>query len=155
MGRILGIDYGIRRVGAAISDPSRTIASPLEVHERSSPDRDARHYRELVAEERIERIVVGLPLHTGGGENELSRQARRFARWLAETTGCAVVLADERYTTRQAEELLQSHGVRRKGRKERRDMLAAQILLQGYLDAGCPEADVKGLPLADEPEPTP
>lgn len=155
MGRILAIDFGLRRVGAAISDPSRTIASPLEVYERKNSALDARHYRDLADEQRVERIVVGLPLHTGGGESELSRQARAFARWLTEITGRPVVLADERYTTRQAEEILQAQGVRGKGRKARRDMLAAQILLQAHLDAGCPESDVSALPLADEPEPRP
>jgi putative Holliday junction resolvase len=153
MSRILGIDFGTRRVGAAISDPSRTIATPLEVYERTTRERDARHYRELVAEEAIGRIVVGLPLHTGGDESELSRQARSFGRWLAEITGRPVVFADERYTTIHAEEILRTHGFRRKGRKERRDMLAAQILLQGFLDAGCPESDTPSLPLGDEEQP--
>lgn len=155
MSRVLGIDYGTRRVGAAVSDPTRTIASPLEVYERSSRERDASHYRELVAEEGVARIVVGLPLHTGGGESELSRQARNFGRWLAEVTERPVAFADERYTTRQADELLMDHGFRRKGRKERRDMLAAQILLQAYLDAGCPEGEAPGLPLEDPPGPEP
>jgi putative Holliday junction resolvase len=157
MTRVLGIDFGLRRVGAALSDPTRTIATPLETYERTTRERDAHHYRDLVEAEGIERIVVGLPLHTGGGESELSRQARNFGRWLASVTRLPVHFADERYTTRQADELLREHGRRRKGkgRDPRRDMLAAQILLQAYLDAGCPESDSPALPLADDPEAAP
>lgn len=155
MGRILGIDFGLRRIGAALSDPSRTIATPLEVRERTTPERDGRHYRELVEEDRIERIVVGLPVHTRGAESELSRQARAFGRWLAGVTGRPVFFHDERYTSREAERLLRAQGLRRKGVQARRDMLAAQIMLQSYLDAGCPEAAVPPGPLEDPPETEP
>jgi putative Holliday junction resolvase len=151
MGRILAIDFGTRRVGAAISDPSRVIASPLETYVRTTPQRDAAHYRALVADEGVERIVVGLPLHTGGGEGESAVQARAFGRWLADATGRPVVFYDERYTSLQAEDLLITHGVKRKGRKARIDRLAAQILLQAYLDAECPEADTVATPLEDRP----
>lgn len=139
MGRILGIDYGLRRVGAALSDPGRSIATPLEVHERQSPARDAHHYVELVAEEGIERIVVGLPVHASGEEGESARAARAFGTWLAEVTGCPVVFYDERYTTTIAEEILRSSGIKAGKRKALRDQIAAQVLLQAYLDAGCPE----------------
>lgn len=152
MGRILALDYGTRRIGAAVSDPSRTIASPLEVYERRGPVRDAAHYRGLAAEERIERIVVGLPLHTGGGEGELAAQARAFAAWVAAVTGLPVVLYDERYTSVQAEEILREHRVSFRDRKALRDRLAAQILLRAYLEAGCPEVEAPAAPLADAPE---
>ncbi len=75
---ILGLDFGTRRIGASISDPGRTIAFPLELNERRGPDGDARHYRELVRENDIERIVVGLPLHTSGREGRLAAAARSF-----------------------------------------------------------------------------
>lgn len=149
MGRILGIDYGLRRVGAALSDPGRSIASPLEVYERRGPRVDARHYRELVDEERIERIVVGLPVHASGEEGESARAARAFGTWLSEVTGRPVVYCDERYTTTIAEEILRESGVRASKRKALRDQLAAQILLQGYLDAGCPEMTTPPAPLDD------
>jgi putative Holliday junction resolvase len=149
MSRVLGLDFGTRRVGAALSDPSRSIATPLEVHERTTPERDAAHYRKLIEEEGIERIVVGLPLHTGGSEGELAGLARAFGRWIGEVTGRAVVFFDERYTSIQADEILRTPGVRRKDRKSRRDMLAAQILLQGYLDAGCPAVEPPASSLLD------
>ncbi len=149
MGRILGIDFGTRRVGAALSDPRHQIASPLEVYERRDPRQDARHYAKLVSEEEIDAIVVGLPLHTGGGEGELAALARKFGRWLGETTARPVVFFDERYTSVAAEEALRSAGLSPKERKARRDMLAAQILLQDYLDAGCPREDSAPSPLED------
>lgn len=152
MGRILGIDFGLKRVGAALSDPRRSIATPLEVYERRDERLDGRHYRELVEEEGVERIVVGLPLHTGGGESELSARARAFAAWLGTLTARPVVLYDERYTTSEAEELMRAAGLKSADRKARRDMLAAQLLLQAYLDAGCPETEAPPAPLADAPE---
>ena len=78
MARILGLDFGTRRVGAALSDPGRTMAFPLEVYELRGTEPDARHYRELVLENDVERIVVGLPLHTSGRESELAVRARTF-----------------------------------------------------------------------------
>ena len=149
MGRILGLDFGLRRVGGSISDPWRTIASPLEVYERGSVDQDARHYRELVREHEVERIVVGLPVHTSGREGELAARARDWGGWLASITGLPVAYADERYTSVEADHLMIESGLKRKRRRGLRDKLAAQILLQGFLDAGCPENAAPPLPLAD------
>src|SRR5579875_1147665 len=136
--RVLGIDFGTRRVGAAVSDPRRKIATPLEVYERRDAAQDARHYRALVAEHDVDLVVIGLPLHTSGQEGTSAKQARAWGSWLAMETGLAVVYHDERFSTVDAEERLIAAGVKRQGRKQRRDMLAAQILLQHYLDAGCP-----------------
>lgn len=150
MGRILGLDFGFRRVGAAISDPGRSIASPLEVYVRGSTDQDARHYRQLVREHEIEQIVVGLPVHTSGREGEMATQARTWGSWLATVTGLPLRLADERYTSVEADNLMLGSGLKRQKRKELRDKLAAQILLQAYLDAGCPDAEPTPQPLADQ-----
>jgi putative Holliday junction resolvase len=151
LSRILGLDFGTRRVGAALSDPRRMIATPLEVYERRTPERDARHYRELIENEGISRIVVGLPLHTGGGEGQSAGLAREWGAWIGEVTGLTVVFFDERYTTSDAEDVLKSQGLRLKDRKARRDMLAARLLLQNYLDAGCPETERPALPIEDHP----
>lgn len=149
MGRILALDFGLRRVGGAISDPGRVIASPLEVYERRNDDLDAKHYRELAREHEVERIVVGLPVHTSGREGQLAGLARRWGRWLASATGLPVAYADERYTSVEADNLMIQSGLKRQKRKDLRDKLAAQILLQGYLDAGCPEVEAPCEPLAD------
>jgi putative Holliday junction resolvase len=127
------------------------IATPLEVYERRGDAHDAAHYKTLVADEDIERILIGLPVHTSGGESQISSLARTWGAWLASQTGLPIVFFDERFTSADAEELLLAHGLTSKDRKARRDKLAAQILLQSYLDAGCPETEAPAMPLADEP----
>jgi putative Holliday junction resolvase len=152
MTRILGIDYGTRRVGAALSDPGGTIAFPVDVYELRGREADARHYRELVEENDVGRIVVGLPLYSSGREGELARRARSFGDWLAAVTGRPVVCFDERYSTVEAEQRLIDAGVTRQKRKGLRDKLASQIMLQGYLDAGCPETERAPTALSDPDE---
>lgn len=151
--RVLGIDFGTRRVGAAISDPRHQIATPLEVYERRDPKQDAAHYRALVVENDVVRIVIGLPLHTGGGESDSSRLARRWGTWLAEATGLPVYYHDERYSTVDADDVMRSAGFKPKDRKAKRDMLAARILLQNYLEAGCPEGEAPPQSLDDPASP--
>ena len=92
MGRVLGLDFGTRRVGAAISDPRRQIASPLEVHDRRDAAGDARHYQELVREHEVDRIVIGLPLHTSGRTGTSALLARQFGAGLHTATGCRRLL---------------------------------------------------------------
>jgi putative Holliday junction resolvase len=152
MKSILGLDFGTRRIGAAVSDPGRSIAFPLELYERRGPDGDARHYRELVSDNDIDRIVVGLPLHTSGRESPLAVQARAFGAWLVQVTGRPVSYFDERYTTVEAENRLLDAGLTRQKRKALRDKLAAQIMLQSFLDAGSPEIEAVPAPLADPDE---
>ena len=153
MPRVLGLDFGTRRVGAAISDPRGLIASPLEVHERRDPAQDAQHYQHLVREHEVDSIVIGLPLHTGGREGTSASLARAWGNWLSQVTGLDVVYFDERFTTVEAEETLIASGLKRQKRKSLRDMLAAQILLQNFLDAGCPRNEAPAAPLADPAEP--
>jgi putative Holliday junction resolvase len=146
--RLLGVDYGTVRVGLAVSDPERRIASPLTTYERRGRDGDERYFRKLVEEEEVGRIVVGLPVHTDGSESQKSAEARKYGAWLAGVTGVPVSYFDERFTTVEAEGFLLAAGLTNKRRKARRDRVAAQILLQSYLDADCPEEDTAG-PLAD------
>jgi putative pre-16S rRNA nuclease len=153
MGRILGLDFGLKRVGGAISDPGRTIASPLEVHVHGSIDQDARHYRKLVEEHEVQRIVIGLPVHTSGRDSEMANRARQWGAWLGSITGLPVSFADERYTSVEADNLMIQSGLKRQKRKKTRDKLAAQILLQALLDAGCPEQKPSVGPLADDKNP--
>lgn len=89
-------------------------------------------------------VVVGLPVHLDGREGAKAAEARTFGRWLAEVTGLPVVFWDERFTTVEAEAALWEAGLTHARRKERRDRVAAQILLQGYLDAGCPSGEGGG-----------
>jgi putative Holliday junction resolvase len=146
--RLLGVDFGSVRIGLAVSDPERRIASPLETYTRRDRTRDAEHFSRLVAEEQIGQIVVGLPVHLDGREGQKAQEARAFGKWLADATGLPVVFWDERFTTVEAEAALWEAGLTHKKRKERRDRVAAQLLLQAYLDAGCPPEQVPR-PLAD------
>ena len=138
-GRVAGVDFGTVRIGVAISDPMRTLASPFANYTRRTPELDARQFRTWVEEERIQRFVVGLPVHLAGHESAKSLEARAFAQWLQAETGVPVLLWDERFTSAQAEELLGAAQFTKRKRKKRLDMVAAQILLAGYLEAGCPD----------------
>ncbi len=132
---MVAVDFGTKRIGLAISDPEQIVASPLTVYERQSPDEEASWFRRLVADEQVALFVVGLPVHASGAESRLSEEARRFGRWLAETTGIEVQFYDERYTSLEADQLMAPAGFTKKRRKARRDMLAAQILLASFLES--------------------
>ena len=133
-GRLLGIDTGTKRVGLAISDADRIIASPLTTLERQNPESDAQFFRDLIARESVVGIVVGLPMHTDGREGVKAQEARAYGDWLAKITGLPVEYADERFTTVHAESALWDAGLTHQKRKDRRDRVAAQIMLQAYLD---------------------
>jgi putative Holliday junction resolvase len=137
-GRLLGVDYGQARVGLAVSDAERRIASPVATYTRRGAARDAAYFQALVKEQEIVQIVVGLPVHLDGREGKLAAAARAFGKWLAEATSLPVTFWDERFTSVEAEAFLREAGLTDKGRNARRDRVAAQILLQSYLEAGCP-----------------
>jgi putative pre-16S rRNA nuclease len=137
-GRLLGVDYGTVRIGLAVSDPDRIIASPLATYARHNSESDANYFHELVRSESIVGLVVGLPVHLSGREGQKANEARAFGDWLAKVTGLPRVFYDERFTTVQAESALWEAGLTHKRRKDRRDRVAAQMLLQAYLNAGCP-----------------
>lgn len=138
-GRLAGIDYGTVRIGIAVSDPERTIASPWETYRRRNDRLDADFFRRLVAEERIVRFVVGLPLHLDGRISEKAHEARRFGEWLHDITDLPIDYYDERYTSVEAERLLRQGGLSEKKRRNLRDQLAAQLLLAAYMEGGCRE----------------
>ncbi len=151
--RVLAIDPGKVRLGLAISDPERRIASPLTTWTCRDREQDGHFLARLVADEEVGLIVVGLPVHLSGREGASARAARGFGEWLAKLTGLPCVYYDERFTTREAEAHLWEAGLTHKRRKARRDRVAAQILLQAFLDAGCPSEAPAG-PL-DDPVPHP
>lgn len=132
-GRLAGIDYGTVRLGIAVCDAGRMLSSPLENYTRRSSAADAERLRRLVKEEALVGFVVGLPLHDSGEESTKSREARRFGLWLEHVTGLPVVFQDERYTTAAADHYLELGQLTSKKRRQRRDMLAAQIILSSYL----------------------
>lgn len=137
-GRLLGVDFGSVRVGLAVSDPDRIIASPHDTLTRTGDNSDAAYFTRLVAAEKVVGIVVGLPLHTRGNEGTKAAEARQYGAWLAGVTGLPVVFWDERFTTALADDAFREAKLSHKKRKDRRDRVAAVLILQGYLDAGCP-----------------
>ena len=136
--RLLGVDFGTVRVGLAITDTDRIIASPLEIRERQGAEKDAAFFKMLIEREQIGGLVVGLPLHTSGREGIKAVEARAFGKWLGEVTGLTVIFADERFSTAFAESALWAAGLTHKKRKVRRDAVAAQVMLQAFIEAGCP-----------------
>ena len=135
LSRILGIDYGEKRIGLALSDPLRITAQGIDTPERRGWQEDLRAIREIVTRQQVERVIVGLPRRMDG---TIGRQAQRvldFVRILAEGIGLPVETWDERLTTVAAERALLEGSVRRSKRKLLRDRLAAVFILQGYLDA--------------------
>lgn len=134
MGRVLGIDYGEKRLGLAISDETHTIASGLEVYERSTPERDLQHLREVVERYEIEKIVLGLPLNMDGSLGPKAQEVLQFKQQLEEALKIPVEPVDERLTTQEAERVLLEADLSRRRRRAIRDRLAAVLILQGYLD---------------------
>jgi putative holliday junction resolvase len=143
-GRVAGIDYGTVRIGIAISDLERTIASPLENYARRGRELDSKRFQRLAAEENIALFVVGLPVHLSGLESEKSLEARQFGKWLEDTTHLPVVFFDERFTSSEAERYLLDADMTRKKRKQRMDKLAAQILLSAYLESHSENSESPG-----------
>ena len=132
MGRLLGLDYGTKRVGVAISDTSQIIATPYAVLQAESAVDDV---AVIVAEEEIEAVVVGLPVSLSGEEGTSAEAARRFGDDVAARSGRNVVFVDERFTTKLAEDVLIAGGMRRTKRRDIRDKMAATVMLQGHLDS--------------------
>ena len=138
MPRILGVDYGERRVGLALSDPSAMIASPLPTLKRRKGKRPpVAPIARLAEENEATEIVVGLPLTLEGNDSDWTREVRDFAAALADRTGLPVELQDERMTSVRAERAVRSLGLSKEKReeKERIDAAAAVLILQAYLDA--------------------
>jgi putative holliday junction resolvase len=129
----MGLDYGTRRVGVAISDPGRLLAQPHGVIDRERQELEG-ELRRLVEEMEVELVVVGLPLSLSGREGPAARAARVFARRVAEVTGLPVELADERLSTVAAEGALREGRVKGPARRRMVDRVAAALMLQSYLD---------------------
>ncbi len=150
-GRVLAVDHGSARIGLAVSDRDRIVASPLETYAPKSLERDAAFFRALVLREQVASIVIGLPVMPSGDESRQAAKVREFGAWLNLAVGLPVAYWDERYTSGIADDILREMGVSQKKRKERQDQLAARLILEGYLAAGCPAESMPLAPAADEP----
>ena len=138
--RVLGLDWGGRRIGTALSDERAEIAFPLGFVARSSPKKDLAALRALIAEHDISRVVVGLPIHMDGRHGPEAVEAMDFASKLSSATGLEVETLDERWTTVEAERSLSASTTgrgrsrrREQKRRDRVDATAAAIILRTYL----------------------
>ena len=137
-GRVLALDYGLRRIGVALSDASGTLATPLTTLGRRAGKRPpVAAILGLIGNHEAEAVVVGLPLDRRGGENEWTAEVRAFGRQIEKRSGLPVFFMDERYSSVEAEARIRSIGLPRKARenKARIDAGAAAIFLQDWLDA--------------------
>jgi len=134
-GRILALDLGRKRIGLALSDPLGITAQGLPTLARTRIREDLAALHDLIQKHEVAMILVGHPLHMSGNESRQSVYTREFADRLAEYTGCAVRMWDERLTSVEAGRVLRESGVSIEKRARAVDRLAAVILLESYLDS--------------------
>lgn len=135
--RILGLDFGSKTVGVAISDPTEFIATGVTIIRRDREDKLRKTYaaiEEICEENGVEKIVLGCPFNMDGSEGERVRKTKEFKENLERRTGLEVVLMDERLSTVEADELMNETRIAGKERKSLVDKIAATYILQWYLD---------------------
>ena len=136
--RIMGLDYGTKTVGVAISDALCLTAQGIETIERKEENklrRTCARIEELIREYGVEQIVLGFPKHMNNDVGERAEKSLEFQKMLERRTGLEVVMWHERLTTVAAEQVLMESGIRREDRKKYIDKIAAVFILQGYLDS--------------------
>ena len=135
--RIIGLDYGTKTVGVAVSDALMITAQPLETIERKSANKlrqTLARIESIIEEYQAERIVLGYPKNMNNTIGERAQKSLEFKEMLERRTGLEVIMWDERLTTVEANRTLMEASVRRENRKQYLDQLAAVFILQGYLD---------------------
>lgn len=135
--RVMGLDYGDKTVGVAISDELLITAQPIETVERERTNKLRKTYQRieaLIAEYEVEKIVLGRPLNMNGTEGDRVELTEAFTEELSRRTGLEIIWVDERLTTVEANRILEETGVAHSARKEHIDKMAAAIILQTYLD---------------------
>ena len=133
--RILGVDFGEKRIGLAIANASSHIAQPLKVLQRKNIETDVKKLKEIIEEYNVKEIIMGLPLNMNGREGKKAKEAIDFSKLLEKKLSLNVRLWDERMTTIDSERVLLEADVTRAKRRKVRDKLAAQLILQSYLNA--------------------
>ena len=134
-GKVMAIDLGEKRIGLAVSDALRMVASGYDVIERRSRKEDFARYNDIIRRENITLVVMGLPIPLSGVEGDQAAWVRDYTTELRENIPVPVVFWDESLTTQDAEESLRARGKRNKQIEERIDAVAAAFILQDYLDA--------------------
>ena len=137
--RIMALDYGSATVGVAMTDPLGITVQPSETITRKQENhlrRTCSRIEELIRENGIDLIVIGLPLNMDGTEGERAQKSREFGAMIERRTGIRTAFQDERLTTVAADEILDDLGIDHKERKKHIDAIAASIILQDYINAG-------------------
>lgn len=132
--RVLGIDFGDKNIGLAVSDPLQITAQALGCYRVRNKKEDAEYFKDLVSRYGIREIVIGLPLMMDGSEGHRVEKTKEFADWLASCLDLPVRFWDERLTTKQALQVLGQHKASPKERKKVKDQISAVIILSDYLE---------------------
>jgi putative Holliday junction resolvase len=133
--RVLGIDFGSKRIGLAISDETCTIALGIDYLDGGADKAVSEAIGRIASSRGVGKIVIGIPLRMNGQPSEQTERTLRFLETLQKATNLTIERWDERLTSKQAERALLEGDVRRKDRREKIDTMAAQLMLQSYLDA--------------------
>ncbi|MDD4196112.1 MAG: Holliday junction resolvase RuvX [Syntrophorhabdaceae bacterium] len=133
--RILGLDVGDKKIGVSLSDPTLSIAQGLKLYRRASLEEDLEEFKRIVKENEVGEIVIGLPRDLSGKIGNRAKNVMGFAEKIRESVDIPVNLWDERFSTNEAHRIFDMAEVRHKKRKPYLDIMASQIILQGYLDA--------------------
>ena len=139
--RILGIDFGDRKIGLALSDRLGITAQPLISYRRKTEKEDGVYFKRLVSEKEITEIVIGLPLRMDGSVGTMAEKTQEFARWLEKNVKIPVQFWDERLTTKQANKILSQQKLDGKAKKGIEDQISAVIILSAYLESKRAKSD--------------
>lgn len=132
--KLLGIDWGEKRIGLALSDDLQMLAHEYNVLEDFSNEEVIEFLRQLAIVEGIEKIVIGFPLHMSGEESEKTQKVREFGAMLENCLDIEVAFEDERWTTKIVDGILKEMGISQKEARKRKDMVSAKYILQTYMD---------------------
>lgn len=130
----MGIDFGLARIGIALSDDTKFLATPFITYKRKDEQTDLNYFINLINEKKVDEIVCGLPYNMQGEEQEIAKKTREFVTKIEDLTNIKVQFVDERLSSSMAEEMLRVTEKDWKKRKEKLDAVAASIILQDYLD---------------------
>jgi len=134
-GKVLGLDWGSKRIGIALSDSRRKLAISSDTYHRSKIEDDIEYINGVIYEQGVGLLVVGMPINMDGTRGEIAEQVSEFIEELSKTVTVPIKTIDERLTSAEAERVLLDSDVRRRERKQHRDKLAATLILQRYLDS--------------------
>ena len=132
--KTMGIDFGMARIGIALSDDTKFLASPYITYKRKTEQEDLNYFINIIKEKKVDEIVCGLPYNMQGEEQEIAQKTREFMQKIQDLTNLKIDFVDERLSSSMAEEMLKETERDWKKRKEKLDAVAASIILQDYLD---------------------